>query len=252
MSRLRLATILAALGGIAISAAAQSFEAAMLRLEDPNNKVDYNRPDAPNQTRNFPSNRLIMYHTGIKSLIANAYGVKYQNILGMPASVDEQHYDLSAKVTGDALLTKEQMRPMLRNLLEERLHLAVHHESRIVAGYALVLAKGGSKLKPTAGAPYGGGDTGFEYKFQNAPVDQIVSKVEFELKQPVVDKTGLKGTYDFDLIFTRDDHPTDTPHPDYGNLFTALEKELGLKLEPQKIPVDYLIIDRVERVPAEN
>jgi uncharacterized protein (TIGR03435 family) len=252
MSPRHLVIALAVLGGIAISAAAQSFEAAMFRLEDPNNKVDYNRPDAPNQTRNFPSNRLIMYHTYLKSLIVDAYGVKYQNILGGPAWLDSQHYDLSAKVSGNTLLTKKQMSPMLRHLLEERLHLVVHTERRIVSGYALVIAKGGSKLKPTAGAPYGGGSSGFEYKFQNAPVGQIASGVEYELKQPVVDKTGLTGTYDFDLIFTRDDHPTDVPHPDYGNLFTALEKELGLKLQPQKIPVDYLIIDHIEKIPTDN
>ena len=248
----RLAIILAAIVAIAITASAQSFEAAMLRLEDPNSKVDYNRPDAPNQTHKFPTNLLLMYHTYLKSVIANAYGVKYQNILNGPAWLDSQHYDLSAKVPGDALLTMEQMAPMLRNLLEEWVHLTVHHETRIVPGYELVVAKGGSKLTPNTGAPFTGMNAGFRIKFQNAPVQQIASAAESELKQPVVDKTGLKGTYDFDLIFTRDDHPTDAPHPDYGDLFTAIQKELGLKLEPQKIPVDYLIIDHIDRIPTEN
>jgi len=231
---------------------AQSFEAAMFRLEDPHSTVDYNRPDAPNQNQTFPSSRLIMFHTMLKSLIAQAWGVRYQYILGGPDWLNSRHYDLSAKIGGDARLTKEEMRPMLRNLLKERVHLAVHNERRIVPGYALVIAKGGSKLKANTGAPFSGMSVGFEFKFQNAPAEQIAIMVEGSLKQPVVDKTGLTGKYDFDLIFTRDDHPADAPHPDYGSIFTAIEKQLGLKLVPEKIPVDYLIIDHVERVPVEN
>jgi len=237
--------------GLAAIIQAQSFEAAMFRLEDPHSTVDYNRPDAPNQNHTFPSNRFIMFHTMLKSLIADAWGVRYQNILGGPDWLNSQHYDLSAKVEGDALLTKLQMQPMLRNLLEERLNLAVHNEHRIVPGYALVIAKGGSKLKANTGAPYSGMNAGFEVKFQNASVDAIAMAAEYETKQPVINRTGLTGKYDFDLRFTRDS-PTDVPHPDYGSIFVAIEKQLGLKLIPEKIPVDYLVIDHVERVPTGN
>ncbi len=104
-----------------------------------------------------------MYHTYLKSLIVDAYGVKYQNILGAPeAARFRQHYDLSAKVAGNALLTKEQMRPMLRSLLEERLHLAVHNEQqnrarRYAAGRRERRIKAS---KASVGKPYGGGDSG--------------------------------------------------------------------------------------------
>lgn len=249
MPRIALAIGFLALAGIV---SGQSFEAAMFRLEDPHSTVDYNRPDAPNQNHAFPSNRLIMFHTLLKSLIADAYGVRYQYILGGPDWLNSQHYDLSAKVEGDARLSKQQMQPMLRNLLKERVHLAVHTEHRIVPGYDLVIAKGGPKLKPNTGAPYWGMDAGWEVKFQNAPAEQIAMAAEHTLKQPVVDRTGLTGKYDFDLIFTREDSPGDTPHTDYGSIFVAIEKQLGLKLIPQKIPVDYLIIDQVEKVPTAN
>ena len=90
----------------------------MFRLEDPHSTVDYNRPDAPNQNQTFPSNRLIMFHTSLESLIANAYGIRsFQYILGGPDWHNSQHYDLSAKVEGDARLTREEMRPMLQTLL---------------------------------------------------------------------------------------------------------------------------------------
>jgi uncharacterized protein (TIGR03435 family) len=236
----------------AVSNSAQTFEAATLRVEDPHSTVDYNRPDAPNQNQKYPSNRMIEFHIMLKSLISQAWAVPYQNILEGPSWIDSQHYDLSAKVEGDARLTKEQMRPMLRNLLKQRLHLAIHSEHRIVAGYALVVAKGGSKMKANSGAPFLGMSSGFEFRFQNVPVTMLTGAIEHELKKPVVDKTGLAGAYDFHLIFTRPDIPTDSPHPDYGSIFTALQDQLGLRLTPQKLPMDYLIINRVERAPDEN
>jgi len=266
MVRIFSAIGLLTLAGLAISTfgqterpsaqAAQKFEAASVRLEDPNDphsSLEYtNTPQFRVVQNVFPSNRLTIRHTGLKSLICESFAVKCSDILGAPDWLDRQHYDLDAKVEGDARLTQEQMRPLLQNLLEERFHLKTHHELKLVPGYALVVAKGGSKLKANTGAPVSGASSGFEFKFQNTSVDAIAHAVGYELKQPVVDKTGLTGKYDFDLIFTRDDSPNDTPHADYGSIFTAIEKELGLKLAPEKIPVDYLIIDHVERVPTEN
>jgi uncharacterized protein (TIGR03435 family) len=188
----------------------------------------------------------------LKNLIADAYGVHYQNILGGPDWLNSQHYDLSAKVEGNVRLTKAEMMPMLRNLLTDRLHLAVHSERRIVPGYALTVAKGGSRLKANTGAPFLGMDSGFEFRFQNASAARIADLIESSLQQPVADQTGLGGRYDFDLIFTREDHPNDVPHADYGSIFVAIEKQLGLKLVPEKIPVDYLLIDHVDKVPTEN
>jgi uncharacterized protein (TIGR03435 family) len=144
------------------------------------------------------------------------------------------------------------MQPLFQNLLKERLHLAAHIERRIVPGYALVIAKGGSKLKPNTGAPYTGMGMGFEYKFQNVSAEYLASLIDSTVNQPVVDKTGLPGMYDFDLKFNRDDHPEDPPHPDYGSIFSAVQEQLGLKLEKQQVPVDYLVIDHVERVPTAN
>jgi bla regulator protein BlaR1 len=230
----------------------QSFEVAMLRLEDPHTRVNYNRPDAPNQTHTFPTNRLNMFHTMLKSLIAAAYGVPYNKILGGPAWLDSQHYDLSAKVEGQARLSQKQMQPMLQNLLKERLHLAVHSEHRIVPGFELVIAKGGSKLKANAGAPFGGMNAGFEFRFQNVSAESIAQMVEWAIKQPVVDKTGLTGMYDYDLKFTPENAPVDSPNSHFGSIFSAIQEQLGLKLVRQQLPVNYLVIDHVEKVPTKN
>ena len=266
MTRTVFAIGLFTLAGIAIPASGQTapqpaegsqkFEVASVRLEDPNDphsSLEYtNTPQFRVVQTVFPSNRLTIRHTGLKSLICYSFGIKCSNILGAPDWLDRQHYDLDAKVEGDTRLTQEQMRPLLQHLLEERFHLKTHHEQKLVPGYALIIAKGGSKLKANTGAPFSGMNAGFEFKFQNVSAEQIAISAEYELKQPVVDKTGLTGKYDFDLIFTRDDSPNDSPHPDYGSIFTAIENELGLKLVPEKIPVDYLMIDHVERVPTGN
>jgi uncharacterized protein (TIGR03435 family) len=143
------------------------------------------------------------------------------------------------------------MQPMLRNLLGDRLHLAVHIENRIVSGYALVVAKGGSKLKANTGAPYFGMSTNFQFKIQNTSVESIAQAIEWTLKQPVVNETGLQGNYDYELKFAPDS--ADNPlYSGFPTIFTAVEEQLGLKLEPRKVPRDYLIIDHVDRVPTEN
>ena len=257
MGRILFAIGLALSAGTAISTIGQtlrepSFEAAMLRLEDPHSTVDYNRPDAPNQSNTFPANRYTMFHTNLKSLIAFAYAVPYNTILGGPDWLGTQHYDVSAKVEGSARLTKKQMEPLLQNLLKERVRLAVHNEHRIVHGYALVIAKGGSKLKANTGAPFAGMSMGFELRFQNVSPEYVAARIADAVKQPVVDKTGLTGMYDFDLKFNREDSPNDAPHPDYGSIFSAIEEQLGLKLTPRQVPMDYLIVDHVEKIPTEN
>jgi uncharacterized protein (TIGR03435 family) len=136
--------------------------------------------------------------------------------------------------------------------MRQRLHLVVHTERRIVPGYALVAAKGGSKMKPNEGAPFAGMSGAFGFKFQNAPVAQLAGSIGHELRKPVVDKTGLAGMYDFELRFSHENVPVDALHPDYGSIFSALRDQLGLRLRSQKLPVDYLIIDHVERAPGEN
>jgi uncharacterized protein (TIGR03435 family) len=76
--------------------------------------------------------------------------------------------------------------------------------------------------------------------------------IQWAVNEPVVDKTGLAGTYDYDLKFAPEDAPIDSPNYKFGSIFSAIEEQLGLKLVRQRVPVDYLVIDHVERVPTEN
>jgi uncharacterized protein (TIGR03435 family) len=254
----RLALGLAALYGVAAAqkpqsaperqatTQAQSFEVASLRLEDPNT------PPHNARAQEFPSNRLTIRHTYIKSVIVMAYGVEYGNIVGGPDWLNSQHYDLEAKAEGDVRLTREQMAPLLRSLLESRLHLTVHKERRVVNGYSLVIAKGGPKIKPNRGTPFKGMVLIDEFKFDAVSVDYFAKAIKNAVKGPVIDNTGLGGLYDFDLKFTPDDAPADYKVSDAGSIFTTIQEQLGLKLVAQKVPMDFLVIDHVERVPVEN
>jgi uncharacterized protein (TIGR03435 family) len=144
------------------------------------------------------------------------------------------------------------MQPMLQAVLQERLHLTVHNVSRAVPGYALVVAKDGAKLQTNKGAPFGGTRGVDELKFQHITTQSFAQTLSGTIKQPVVDETALAGTYDIDLKFAPEDATTDAPNYKYGRIFSAIQDQLGLRLISRRVQVDYLVIDRVDRVPTPN
>ena len=232
---------------------AQAFEVASIRLEDPSGE-DTNSPNFQGSPTTFPSNTLVMRHIMLRSLICESYGIDCGNVVGAPDSVDRLHYDLNAKVEGDARLTQEQMQPLMQNLLRERFHLAVHSEKKTVPGYALVIARGGSKLQPNKGAPYGGFFGGAEFKFKDVSAEYLAKLIGWAVKLPVVDKTGIQGMYDVDLNFAPESGPlSDDPRfSNLPNIFTAVQEQFGLRLVPQKVIIDTLVVDHVDKIPTEN
>jgi uncharacterized protein (TIGR03435 family) len=137
----------------------------------------------------------------------------------------------------------------LRQLLEQRFKLAVHREPKEVPGYALVAAKGGPKLHPGAGASasggiiYPGGIRGPKWTMAS-----FAAALSSPVGRPVIDQTGIQGDYEIEVAYARDGD-TDSPLP---SVFTALQEQLGLKLEPRRVPIEILVIDHAEKVPAEN
>lgn len=224
-----------------------SFEVAIVRLGDPNPP-----PFGPNDEplSRFPTNHFYARNLPLKMVLGVAFGIDQRYVDGGPAWLDSQNYFIDAKVEGDQQLTKDQMQPLLQNLLAQRLGLKVHHESRLVAGYEMVVAKSGPKLQPTKG------ESGFSSvapdrmsgsKENSAAIAELLS---YAIRQPVIDKTGLTGSYDIKLSYAPLNDPNATSNnPD---IFTAIQDQLGLKLVPAKVPVDYLVIDHVDRTPTEN
>jgi bla regulator protein BlaR1 len=212
----------------------------------------------------------------LRLLIIQAYGVQGFQISGGPAWLDTEAYDVETKMDGATAAALTKLSPdevklarqqMLRSFLEERFGLKVHRETKEGPIYSLVIAKGGSKLhdaKLGSGlvGPDGAVIQGYS-QFTNAgtiahalSAQRIAILLSQEVKRQVVDKTGLKGTYDFTLEWARglalsapsDGEESDAaPAPSADSIFAAVQDQLGLKLVPGKGPVDVIVIDHVER-----
>jgi len=148
---------------------------------------------------------------------------------------------------------------MLRTLLEERFKLASHAEQKELPGYALVVAKSGLKLKP-AEAGGGGGtssnssNNAVTLKVTTIPMADLADYLGRRLGSAVVDKTGVEGAYSFELHWTLDDSNgalSDGGAAEFAAVQGAIGT-LGLHLQAQKVPVEMVVVDHVERVPTEN
>jgi uncharacterized protein (TIGR03435 family) len=215
------------------------------------------------------------------SVILRAYDVKPYQANG-PDWMSSERYDVTANVPPGA--TKEQFNLMLRSLLAERFHLALHHETKELSGYALIRGKSEPKLKQST-------QTGPDVAHTEAskidargfviltapglammeavrgtavvtlltaraqPVSALVEQIGNEFRLPVTDETGLSARYDFTLEVAPQAPGAlapETSNDSAPNLMTAVPEQLGLRLIPSKIPVDVLVIDRAVKVPTEN
>ena len=202
---------------------------------------------------------------------AFAFAINDSLIFGAPAWAQTTRFDIDAKVSGPDVaafkaLTNDQLRPMIVQILTSRFQFAYHIETRMLPEYALVLAKGGSKLQPfqpgndANGQPKRSGRMQVHDSMvtaQGVPLDPLIHFLSDRVGRPVEDKTGLTGTYDFTLQLGDQGH--DSPTPDLNSadastgpsIFTAIQEQLGLRLEAEKGPVQVLVVDRME-MPAAN
>jgi uncharacterized protein (TIGR03435 family) len=173
-------------------------------------------------------------------------------------NVMNERYDILAKAGGPA--KTDEMRVMMQALLAERFKLALHRETKEMSAYALTEAKGGHKLKEAEAAD-GNGVLPVQGKMalggQSATLDQLGMFLADPLRAPVVDMTGLKGRYDFTLDISeylpKGPRQPGEPEPDPVSILqTALPKQLGLRLEARKLPIQMVIIDHVEKPSLEN
>jgi uncharacterized protein (TIGR03435 family) len=195
---------------------------------------------------------------GLLGLIMDAYQLNESNqISGGPPwmSADSVRFDIAAIAPGDGAPSKENVRLMLRTLLADRFQLKVHRVTEERPVYALVVAKNGPKLKESApdeeSSVRTGGIRTAEITLASVTTEQLAIQISSSLDRPVVDKTGLKGHYDVTLNWIPEFAGPPPPGSDGVNLFTAVQEQLGLKLEPQKATIEILVIDHVEK-PSEN
>jgi uncharacterized protein (TIGR03435 family) len=200
--------------------------------------------------------RYTLRNATLKRLMRGAYNLPESLMFGGPKWLDDERYDVDAKAAGPA--GDHDMMIMLQSLLAERFHLVVHRETRQMAGYALVLAKGGLKATPTApdassrtSARRGGIDA------QGCTMATLAQRLSEAVRLPVADSTGADGRFDFKLEWTPEDAQARAPaagarqsaSADISgpSLFSALQEQLGLKLESRKVPTEVLVIDHAEK-----
>lgn len=185
-----------------------------------------------------------------------AYRIRPEDrILGGPKWLDEKHYDIDAR----AEHPDGGIMNMLQALLAERFHLSLHNETRLLPGYALVITKSGMKARrsaPDTPANRLNTTNGSRGRMDASALsmEALAARLVGYLNARVMDATGLPGYFDFGLRWNPDDSQADGPPsngPDGPSLFTALQEQLGLKLEPRKVPTDMLIVDHAE-LPSEN
>jgi len=241
-------TLLVATG--CVIARAQSFEVASVKIPPPHvigQPYDITIGDIQNDTITFTN-------ASLADCIRFAYGLSSNMQLSGPEWItsSESRYNIVAK-TSDGT-TRDQILHMMRALLAERFMLTYHHEQRPLKYYALVVAKGGPRMPPpTDGrATIPAGINGqLRIVSNRMPMATVASLLSRYMRALVVDQTGLAGDFEVKLVWTPDDRPV--PDDQRGaSVFTALEEQLGLKLESRKGPIEVMVIDRAEKTPTEN
>jgi uncharacterized protein (TIGR03435 family) len=225
-------------------------------------------PNVPGKQFMAKGHEFLTINTTLDDLITFAYGLHVRQIVGGPAWTASVKYDLDGKVAGQNQPDDHQWKVMIQKLLEDRFRLTFYHEAKELSVYELTVAKDGPKLAQSKADPSSLPGMGFR-GFGNMPVSNA-TMADFAtmmqgsvLDRPVIDRTGLKQRYDFILKWTPDDSQFigmrppgmqipggDTPDAP-PNLFTAIQEQLGLKLESAKAPVDVMIIDHIEKPAAD-
>ena len=249
--------------------------------------VKPSKEGGPSSVRITPGGMLTVTNNNLRNIIRNAWNITNDQITGGPEWLDSERFDITAKAS--APFKQEEARAMLQGLLAERFALKTHMETRELPVYLLVLARKDGVLGPqmkkadidctalfaavTAGRkmperlPNGNLPCGISVRGNagqglvtgnGVAMEALARNLVGGVGRIVVDKTGLPGYYDLNMTFAQDSLPTAPAAPAEAapdgaapSLFTAMQEQLGLKLEPGRAPVQVLVIDRAERPTAD-
>jgi uncharacterized protein (TIGR03435 family) len=186
----------------------------------------------------------------LKDVVGQAYKVPQSQITG-PDWIDSQRFDIAAKIPAGA---RDQVPQMLQTLLSERFKMAVHRENKELPVYDLTIAKNGPKLKKIdseSGITSNSNRTRWhlDAKVNMRAFAEFLSE---RVGRPVRDRTGLNGSFAITLDWAVDDAPGANENEAGPSLFTALQEQLGLKLDSTKGPVETIVVDHADRSPSDN
>ena len=222
-------------------------------------------PNTPGKLFTIRGRHVMTINTTVSDLITFAYSIQTKQLVNGPAWLDEK-YDIDGVPDVEGRPNIQQMRLLIRDAMVQRFGLEFHTEQRELAVYALMVAKAGPKMTVTTDAPSAPGNFLFgklgQLHVTNSTMKDFCRGMqEAVMDKPVVDQTGLTDRYDFNLNWTPDQSqfaamgarvppPSDDPNAP-PSLYTALQEQLGLKLETTKAMVDTFVIDQIEK-PSPN
>jgi uncharacterized protein (TIGR03435 family) len=227
---------------------------AQVKFDAASVKANTNIADNPS-LRLMPGGGITASHIPARTYVSLAYQLQgYFQLANAPDWTTNTYFDVQAKPAAAA--TREETFAMLQALLRDRFHLQVHRESRQLEGYALVVLRSGhlgpnlqsstvdcEKAFTTTPRCREGRIMAGSLKGVGVSLFPLVQVAMGEVQAPVIDATQLTGPFDIDLRWSTEATPTgDTP-----SLFTAVQEQLGLKLERKRVPVEMLVIDHIER-----
>ncbi len=228
------------------------------------------QPGRPGKLFSFQGSSFRTFNTNMNDLIALAYGLHAKQIINAPAWFGTDLFDIDGKPDVPGRPNLKQMGILLQKLLADRCGLKFHHEQRELSVYAIRPASGGPKMSVSTAGPNDGSGFGLrgfgDLVVRNMTMATFASWMQSGvMDKPVVDQTGLTDRYDFNLKWTPDDSqfgqfrgtngPMTPPAGDNPNappgLYTAVQEQLGLKIEATRAPDDVIVIDHVEH-PSPN
>ena len=222
-----------------------TFEVATIKPAAPS-------PDGHTHINYPPDGRFSALNITLIALMAWAYGMPEKQILDGPSWLATTRFDIQAKADAEGQMQRfasdqhqDLKRHMVQALFVDRFHLKLHQETRTMPAYDLILAKGGSKLQPSQSNGKTIGISRTYFNGQGLTTAIIADRLSQITGRVVVDKTNLPDRYDLKLQWTPDDAPA-TDNSAAPSLFTAIQEQLGLKLEPAKEPVPVLVIDHID------
>lgn len=235
----------------------QTAEPSMMAKDaDPGWEVATVKPSDPNDTVSHISiqgRRVMIEGEPAEAMLKFAYGTQSRQIMDAPEWLKKERWDVAGVPDAPGRPNLPQFQSMMQKLLAERFGLKLHHEQREMPVFALTVTKAGPKLEKSPNQNLGPsnngglGSGGIEaHRYSNASMQDLALMLMIYVDRPIVDQTELQGRYDFQLQWIKDE--TDATAADAPpGLFTAMQEQLGLKLEPAKVPSDVLVIDQVNR-----
>lgn len=248
MVHTKFAATLFALAACASWAQPLRFEVASVK------KLDTSGPpgDIPRNADPAPGH-FNMRNVPMRMLLEWAYDLKDYEINGPDWIKIDERYEVIAKASGPA--PESQVRQMLQTLLLERFQMKVHRETKELPVYVLLPGKGEAKVKEVAAdaQPSLGGSGGSGAAFLAQPISRFTFMLSRRMDRPVLDKTGLTGRYNFTIDLSGLGFNGREPEvPGGPSIFTTVQRDLNLRLEARKEPIEILVIDSANKIPTEN